>query len=70
VSFINAQGEPRRLLADFVRLRNFQLQYAKELAMTPAAKISIKANGQRAPLDLALAMSQRETEDVETVEEV
>jgi hypothetical protein len=70
VSIINAQGEPRRLLADFVRLRNFQLQYAREPAMTPAAKIAIKVNGQRAPLDLALARSQGETEDIETVEGV
>ncbi len=38
--------------------------------MTPAAKIAIKAMGRRSPLELALAMSRGETEDVETVEGV
>jgi hypothetical protein len=38
--------------------------------MTPAAKIAIKTKGRRSPLELALAMSQGETEDVETVEGV
>jgi hypothetical protein len=63
----NTQGEPRRLLQDFTRLRSIQLQYAKELAMTPASRMAIKANGTRAPLDLALAMQQG-AEEEEVVE--
>jgi len=49
---LNAEGELRRLLSDFRQLRQVQLTYAKELGMTPAARIAIRATGTRATLDL------------------
>jgi len=49
---LNGEGEPRRLLSDFRQLRQVQLAYARELGMTPAARIAIKATGTRATLDL------------------
>jgi hypothetical protein len=54
----NAQGEPRRLLSEFRQLRQAQLAYERELGMTPAARMAIKANGTRAALDLAAALAQ------------
>jgi hypothetical protein len=60
----NIACEPRRLLTDFRQLRQAQLAYARELGMTPAARMAIKANGTRAPLDLAAAMAKGEVEDV------
>ena len=54
---LNAEGEPRRLLTDLRQLRQVQLAYARELGMTPAARMAIKANGTRAAVDLAAAMA-------------
>ena len=54
----NAQGEPRRLLSEFRQLRQAQLAYERELGMTPAARMALKANGTRAALDLAAALVQ------------
>lgn len=39
---LNAQGQPRRLLSEFQRLRQVQLSYERELGMTPG-RINIKA---------------------------
>lgn len=41
----NAEGEPRRLLTELRQLRQTQLAYERELGMTPAAKVAIKASG-------------------------
>jgi len=53
----NTEGEPRRLLTELRQLRQAQLAYARELGMTPAARMAINANGTRAALDLAAAMA-------------
>jgi hypothetical protein len=53
---INRDSEPRRLLSEFRQLRQAQLAFARELGMTPAARIAIKATGTRAPFDLPSAM--------------
>lgn len=53
----NHEGEPRRLLTELRQLRQGQLAYARELGMTPAARMAIKANGTRAAVDLAAAMA-------------
>src|SRR5262249_29534503 len=53
----NPQGKPRRLLTELRQLRQAQLAYARELGMTPAARIAIKASGTRVALDLAAAMA-------------
>lgn len=61
---LNAEGEPRRLLTDFRQLRQVQLSYARDLGMTPAARMAIKANGTRASLDLAAMMVRTGAEGV------
>jgi hypothetical protein len=60
----NDAGEPRRLLTDYRQIRQAQLAYERELGMTPAARIAIKATGTRAALDLAARMAQSEVDDV------
>jgi hypothetical protein len=62
VGILNREGEPRRLLTDIRQLRQAQLAYARELGMTPAARMAIKANGTKAALDLAAAMAAGDTE--------
>lgn len=61
----NPQGEPRRLLTELRQLRQAQLAYARELGMTPAARMAIKANGTRAAVDLAAAMASVGEQEVE-----
>jgi hypothetical protein len=64
---MNAEGEPRRLLTELRQLRQVQLAYARELGMTPAARMAINANGTRAAVDLAAAMaSLTHTDSVES----
>jgi hypothetical protein len=60
----NIKCEPRRLLTDYRQLRQAQLSYARELGMTPAARMAIKASGTRAALDLPGAMASTDVEDV------
>jgi hypothetical protein len=62
----NSQGESRRLLDDYRKLRQTQAVYARELGMTPAARMAIKATGTRAAFDLTAAMANAGNE----VEEV
>ena len=57
---LNAEGEPRRLLTDYRQLRQVQLSYERDLGMTPAARMAMKANGTRAALDLVAAMAKPE----------
>lgn len=54
----NHEGEPRRLLTELRQLRQTQLAYERELGMTPAARMAIKANGTRAAFDLAAALAE------------
>lgn len=58
----NHEGEPRRLLTELRQLRQTQLAYERELGMTPAARVAIKASGTRAALDLVAMMSSDEKE--------
>jgi hypothetical protein len=60
----NPEGEPRRLLGEYRQIRQAQLAYERELGMTPAARMTIKANGTRAALDLAAAMANAEEADI------
>lgn len=52
----NRNGEARRLLDDYRKLRGTQLLYANALGMSPAARIAIKADATQVALDLAAAM--------------
>lgn len=61
---INSNGDARRLLDDYRKLRQTQVTLSRELGMTPAARMAIKASGTRAPLDLAAAMANGDVEDV------
>jgi hypothetical protein len=63
---INAEGDARRLLDDYRKLRQTQAVYARELGMTPAARMAIKATGTRAAIDLAAAMANGEDGTDET----
>ena len=66
----NQKGEARRLLTDYRQLRQAQLGFARELGMTPAARMAIKATGTRAAFDLAAQMARPddEPEDAEPVD--
>jgi hypothetical protein len=55
IGIINGKGDPRRLQSDFRQLRQAQLAYARELGMTPAARMAIKATGTHAAPDLPSA---------------
>jgi hypothetical protein len=65
---LNREGEARRLLDDYRKLRQTQVVLARELGMTPAARMAIKANGTKAALDLAAAMAT--AEDTETEDDL
>jgi hypothetical protein len=67
---LNAEREPRRLLTDYRQLRQVQLSYERELGMTPAARMAIKASGTRAALDLVAAMAKPEETEVDVGDEV
>jgi hypothetical protein len=72
---INSAGDARRLLDDYRKLRATQIVLSRELGMTPAARIAIKATGSRAAVALAAAMVKvnrgggEEAADVETIGE-
>lgn len=59
--FANAEGEPRKLLTEYRQLRQAQLAYERELGMTPAARMAIKATGTSAAVDLAAQLATAET---------
>ena len=54
---ITDNGEPRRLLTEFRHLKLAQLAYERELGMTPAARMAIKANATSAAVDLAAQLA-------------
>lgn len=55
---VDENGKPRDHLLNHLRLyRQAQLAHEAALGMTPAARMAIKANGKRAPFDLAAAMA-------------
>ena len=62
-SVVNAAGEGKRLLDDYRKLRLAQMVISRELGMTPAARMALKASGTRAAFDLPAAM-------IETVNEI
>lgn len=49
---LNANGDPRRLFTDLLRLRQVQVTYARELGMTPAARVALKAHAADVALDI------------------
>jgi hypothetical protein len=53
---LNRQGEARRLLSEYRQLRATQVMLARELGMTPASRMAIKATGTHVPFDLSPEM--------------
>ncbi|MGA7872934.1 MAG: hypothetical protein WCA22_18750 [Candidatus Binatus sp.] len=66
-SVVNAAGDGKRLLDDYRKLRLAQAVYSRELGMTPASRMAIKATGSRTAFDLPGAIAAT-AEDAETVE--
>src|SRR5262249_23753641 len=62
---VNAEGEARRLLHDYRQLRQTQAVLSRELGLTPAARMALKASGTKAAFDLASAMAGEVDEDAE-----
>ncbi len=70
---ITDNGEPRRLLTEFRHLKLAQLAYERELGMTPAARMAIKANATSAAVDLAAQLAtatgaEKENENADAAE--
>src|SRR5689334_8478641 len=63
---LNSEGEARRLLDDYRKLRSTQIQFSRELGMTPAARAGIKAGNRDAEVDLVTQMAL--ADNSETVE--
>jgi hypothetical protein len=58
VPIINRDGEPLRLLTDFRQLRQAQIVYARELGMTPSARLALQIASEDKALDLAAIASE------------
>jgi hypothetical protein len=56
VGVMNQQLEPRKLLSEYRQLRATQIVLSRELGLTPAARMMIKATGANAPFDLPAEM--------------
>ena len=56
---LNREGECRRLLSEYRQMRACQAVWSRELGLTPAARIAIKATATSTALDLADAASER-----------
>lgn len=57
-------GDRWRLLSDYRAFNHSMLAYERELGMTPAARMAIKANGKDTALDVVASMNaQREAEE-------
>lgn len=60
---INGKGEVRGLLDDYRKLRATQIMFARELGMTPASRLAIRATGSRTPIDIAGAMAVKDDDN-------
>ena len=63
VGVLNSKGEAKRLLNDYRLLRQTQTTIAAQLGLTPAARMALKANGERSAFDLPAAMIEEVRED-------
>jgi hypothetical protein len=50
---LNEQGEAKRLLDDYRKLRQTQISFSRSLGMTPEGRLQINASSTTAALDLA-----------------
>jgi len=58
---VNNKGEPRRILNDYRGLLSLQLQFAKELGLTPASRAALRVDALRGD-DLAKDLAQARNE--------
>jgi len=65
---LNAQGEARRLLDDYRKLRATQIALSRELGMSPASRMALRATGTKTAFDLAAQMAQPDDEPDDAVE--
>jgi phage terminase small subunit len=54
----NEEGEGRRLLDDYRKMVQTQVVLARELGLTPSARMALKASSTHSALDLAAVMAQ------------
>jgi hypothetical protein len=66
---LNEEGQACRLLDDYRKLRATQVILSRELGMTPAARMAIKAGNTNAALDIVSLMAGQ-TETGESLEAV
>jgi hypothetical protein len=57
---INSEGDARRLLDDYRKLRATQIVLSRELGMTPASRIALKADSTGAALDLVAQIAAQD----------
>jgi hypothetical protein len=53
----STDGEARRLLDDYRKLHQTQAVFARELGITPAARMTIKASSKDSAFDIAAAIA-------------
>jgi phage terminase small subunit len=49
---LNAQGEARRLVNDYRTMRHTQMGFARELGMTPSARLALRQAGMHSAVDI------------------
>jgi hypothetical protein len=59
---LNVDGDARRLLDDYRKLRQTQVVLSRELGMTPAARLSLKSIISNVALDLAAMAAPEDAE--------
>jgi hypothetical protein len=66
---LTCDGEARRLLNDYQKLKKTQLAYETALGLTPASRIAIKASSGSAAVDLVAMMAQSDTAEAREPEQ-
>jgi len=61
---LDGKKQPKSLIDQLRRIRSTQLQYARELGLSPAARMAIRESGSNAAVDLALAAQRRADTEV------
>ena len=62
LGLLNGKAEARQLVDQHRRIKLAQLAYARELGLSPASRMAIKATGTRAAFDLPGSMARAATE--------
>jgi hypothetical protein len=57
---LNSTGDGRKLLDTYRSLRHTQLRFARELGMTPAARIAMQTNSRNMDVDIEAALGRME----------